>query len=533
VARGRVAGHRRTVTAGRAARRRDAAGPVGLAAHRVADVRSAEATVMAQVPPGALMQQAAAGLAAECAHLLRERAGGVAGRRVVLLVGPGNNGGDALFAGVRLADRGARVTAVLLSPRSHADGLAALVAAGGRTVDAGAAGGVADAGSALAGADLVVDGIVGLGAGAGLRLPASALVSGVPAGVPVVAVDLPSGVDPDTGEAPGDHVRADVTVTFGTGKPCLLLPPAAAAAGRIRLVDIGLGPHLPAAPAVERLSPADAGRLWPAPDRAADKYRRGVLGVVAGSSAYPGAAVLVTAGAVRAGVGMVRYIGPDAAADAVRAAHPEVVAGQGRVQAWVLGSGVDPDAPDGQVGAVEHALASGEPCVIDAGALAAFAATVAAGPLADAGDRVLLTPHAGELARLLGALPDGSDAGTEPPRADVEAAPYPHAAAAAARTGATVLVKGATTLVVHPDGRARSQADGPPWLATAGAGDVLAGVAGALLAGGLGAYDAGAVATLVHGRAAARASSGGPIAAGDVAEALPATIRELLTATSW
>jgi hydroxyethylthiazole kinase-like uncharacterized protein yjeF len=492
----------------------------------VADVRAAEDAAIAAVPPGALMQRAAAALAAECAAVLRARRGGVTGRQVVLLVGGGNNGGDALFAGARLARRGARVTAVLLSPRPHADGLAALLADGGRTVGATAADAVPAATAAVAGADLVVDGIVGLGAGAGLRDPAPALVGAVPTGVPVVAVDLPSGVDPDTGEAPRAHVRADVTVTFGTGKPCLLLPPAAAAAGRVRLVDIGLGPHLPAVPPLERLSPAAAGRLWPVPEPASDKYRRGVLGVVAGSAAYPGAAVLVAAGAVRAGVGMVRYVGPDAAAAAVRAAHPEVVAGPGRVQAWVLGSGVDPDAGDGQVGAVEHALASGEPCVVDAGALATFAAAVAGGPLADAADRVLLTPHAGELARLLGELAHQE----APPREDVEAAPYAHAARAAAATGATVLLKGATTLVVRPDGRARSQADGPPWLATAGAGDVLAGIAGALLAGGLDAWDAGAVATLTHGRAAARASAGGPIAAADVAAAVPATVTDLLAA---
>jgi hydroxyethylthiazole kinase-like uncharacterized protein yjeF len=492
----------------------------------VADVRAAEEVAIAAVPAGALMQKAAAAVAAECAAVLRAHSGGVTGQRVVLLVGGGNNGGDALFAGARLAGRGAGVTAVLLSKHAHADGLAALVAGGGRTVDATAGDGVPAALAAVAAADLVVDGIVGLGAGAGLRDPAPALVSGVPHGVPVVAVDLPSGVDPDTGEAPGSHVRADVTVTFGTGKPCLLLPPAAAAAGRVRLVDIGLVPHLPPLPPLERLSPAAAGRLWPVPRSASDKYRRGVVGVVAGSAAYPGAAVLVTSGAVRAGVGMVRYVGPDDAAGAVRSAHPEVVAGFGRVQAWVLGSGVDPDAGDGQVGAMEHALASGEPCVVDAGALATFAATVADGPLADAADRVLLTPHAGELARLLGALPGGS----EPRREDVEAAPYAHAARAAARTGATVLLKGATTLVVRPDGRTRSQADGPPWLATAGAGDVLAGIAGALLAGGLDAWDAGAVAALVHGRAAARASGGGPIAAADVAVALPATVAELLAA---
>jgi len=522
-----VAGRRRGWPAGRVGPWR--AG--GFAAHRIADCRSAEATAIAAAPPGALMQRAAAAVAAEAAALLRERRGGVTGRHVVLLVGGGDNGGDALFAGARLAGRGARVTAVLLSTHAHAAGLAALLAAGGRAADARTPAGLATGREAVAAAHLVIDGIVGLGGGAGLREPAPALVSGVADGAVVVAVDLPSGVAPDTGETPGEHVRADVTVTFGTGKPCLLLPPAAAAAGRVRVVDIGVGPHLPPEPAVDRLSPADAGRLWPVPAPASDKYRRGVVGVVAGSSGYPGAAVLACAGAVRAGVGMVRYVGPAAAADAVRAAHPEVVAGQGRVQAWVVGSGVDPETDaetgDGQVAAIEHALASGEPCVVDAGGLPAVAAAVANGPLPDAAGRVLLTPHAGELARLLGSLPGGS----APPREDVEAAPYAHAARAAAGTGATVLLKGATTLLVRPDGRARSQADAPPWLATAGAGDVLAGIAGALLAGGLDAFDAGALAALVHGRAAAAASRGGPIAAGDVAAALPATVADLLAGT--
>jgi hydroxyethylthiazole kinase-like uncharacterized protein yjeF len=468
-------------------------------------VRAAEDAAIAAVPAGALMLKAAAAVAAECASLLRERHGRVTGRRVVLLVGGGNNGGDALFAGARLAARGARVVAVLLSDKTHPGGLAALREAGGRVAEPDAA--------PIGDADLVVDGIVGLGAGPGLREPAKALVSRVVAGTPVVAVDLPSGVDPDTGETPGEHVTATVTVTFGTGKPCLLLPPAAAAAGRVRLVDIGLTPHLPAGPAVERLSASDAGRLWPVPEADSDKYRRGVLGAVAGSARYPGAAVLVTSGAVRAGVGMVRYVGPDEAAAAVRAAHPEVVAGGGRVQAWVLGSGVDPESDDGQDGAVEHALASGQPCVVDAGALATFTAMRPAGSF-------LLTPHAGELARLL-----------DTSRDDVEARPYEHAARAAAATGATVLLKGATTLVVSPDGRARSQADGPSWLATAGAGDVLAGIAGALLAGGLTPADAGAIAALVHGRAAARAARGGPIAAADVARHVPATVRELLAVT--
>lgn len=495
-------------------------------AHRVDDVRRAEAAAMATAPEGALMQRAAAGVATECARLLRDLTGGVSGRRVVLLVGAGNNGGDALWAGARLAGRGADVRAVLISPQVHAEGLAALRAVGGRGIDVRADGGESAAGAALERADLVVDGIVGIGGKPGLRDPVTRLVAAVPAGVPVVAVDLPSGVDPDTGELPGEHVRADVTVTFGTVKPCLLLPPGSAAAGRVRLVDIGLTPHLPDA-AVERITPADAADRWPVPRAEDDKYRRGVVGVVAGEPQFSGAAVLVCGGAVRAGAGMVRYHGPDAVATAVRAAWPEVVVADGRVQAWVLGSGVDAGSGGGQPDAIRQALAAGEPCVVDAGALGIFAESVAArdGDPADVADRILLTPHAGELARLLSALPG---AGGEVSRGDVEARPAEHAVRAARSTGATVLLKGATTLLARPDGRLRSQHDAVPWLATAGAGDVLAGIAGALLAAGLDPFDAGALAALVHGRAAAAASGGGPIVAADVTQALPGVVAELL-----
>ena len=496
-------------------------------AYRVSDVRAAEALLLAAVPEGALMQRAAAGLAACCAGLLRRRRGRVSGAQVWLLVGRGNNGGDALWAGERLARRGARVSALLLAPQVHAEGLAGLRAAGGRVVEVGAvpSWSATTAGGAAAVPDLVIDGLVGLGGAAGLREPAASVVAGLPPGVAVVAVDLPSGVDPDSGETPAAHVRADLTVTFGAAKPCLLLPPGCRDAGEVVEVDLGLQLMPVARPAVERLTARAAGRLWPVPGAADDKYSRGVVGVVAGSSAYTGAAVLACAGALRAGAGMVRYLGPAHPADLVRAAWPEVVVGEGRVQAWVLGSGVDPHAGDGQADAVRRALAQGLPCVVDAGALALLT-----GPeqsRARLGAHVLLTPHAGELAALLQAWeapagPDGATRGPHPQ--DVRARPLHFATRAAELTGATVLLKGSTTIVAHPDGRVRSQGEGPPWLATAGAGDVLAGVAGALLAAGLDPLDAGSVAAVVHGLAARAASAGGPLLAQDVAAALPATI---------
>ncbi|NGN70499.1 NAD(P)H-hydrate epimerase, partial [Streptomyces sp. A7024] len=215
-------------------------------AYAVETIRAAEAALMAQLPEGALMQRAAAGLAAACGQMLNGV--GVYGARITLLVGSGDNGGDALYAGARLARRGAAVTAVLLRPeRAHAAGLAALRKAGGRTAD--------DPAKALGEADLVLDGIVGIGGKGSLRDDAAELLRAVTA--PIVAVDLPSGIDADTGEVGGDAVTAAATVTFGAYKPGLLIDPGAERVGALRLIDIGLTPHLPEHPDLEALQHAD------------------------------------------------------------------------------------------------------------------------------------------------------------------------------------------------------------------------------------------------------------------------------------
>lgn len=479
-----------------------------LRAYSVEDVRTAERRAMATLPDGLLMQRAASALAATAAELLPA---GVYGARVVLLVGSGSNGGDALWAGARLAGRGARVDAVLVADRAHEEGLNALVRAGG---SAHRGDGTATR-RALADAVLVLDGLLGIGGRPGVGELAARLLDAVPDQAVVVAVDLPSGIDPDTGETPEPHVWADVTVTFGVAKPGLLLPPADRAAGDVRVVDIGLGASLRGlTPVVEHWTPSDAAALWPVPGPQDDKYSRGVLGVVAGGASYTGAAVLCTGAAVASGAGMVRYVGPQPPTDLVRARWPEVVPGDGRVQAWVLGPGVDPDADPDQGEAVLHAVAQGLPCVMDAGALEFL-------PSVDT--PLLLTPHAGELARLL-----SRQQGTTVERAEVEAQPLQHARAAAAASRATVLLKGATAVLAAPDGRVRTVADGPDWLATAGSGDVLAGIAGALLAAGLAPLDAGTVAVAVHAEAGWRASAGGPLSAEAVLRAVPATIAALL-----
>ena len=473
----------------------------------VGQIKAAEEQLLALVPDGALMAQAAAGLARRCADLL----GRVYGARVVLLVGSGNNGGDALYAGALLAARGSAVSAVVVGSTPHAGGLSALRAAGGRVVT--------DAESAVAAADLVIDGLVGIGATGALREPAAALARLLDAGhAVVVAVDLPSGVDASTGEVHGVAVRADVTVTFGGLKVGLLVSPGAAYAGLVELVEIGLDLPEPAATALDA---ADVAAMLPTPSGEASKYTRGVVGVVTGSQQYTGAAVLSTGGALRAGAGMVRFVGVPHAADQVRARWPEAVvmpvaAGEdgqiaepasildaGRVQAWAFGSGLG----TGAVGVVETLLGTDLPVLVDADALTALAdrhelLTRSAG--------TLITPHAGEFARLMHADRD-----------DVEAHRLSWARRAAAELGVTVLLKGSTTVVADPDGRTAVNTTATAWLGTAGSGDVLSGACGSLLAQGLSPFDAGRVGAFLHGLAGQLASQGSPLVAADLLDVWP------------
>ena len=473
-------------------------------AHTAQQVRDAEEPLLAAGPEGALMRRASAGLATALASYL----GRVYGARVLLLVGAGNNGGDALYAGASLARRGARVDALLLAPdKAHPAGLAAFRSAGGRVVDRVAR---VD-GRPRTPYDVVVDGIVGIGGTGPLRPEAADVVAALE-GIPFVAVDVPSGVDVDRGRTDGPHVRAALTVTFGTHKAVHLVDPGAQACGVVELVDIGL--DLPAAP-IEALQAEDVRALLPVPTPSAHKYTRGVVGVRAGSDRYRGAGVLSVAGAGSGLAGMVRFVpaggsqgapgGGPGVVDLVQAAHPEIVVGEGRVQAWVVGSGGGDDAAE----QLRAACADGVPVVVDADALAEVS-----GPL---DVPAVLTPHAGELARMLGVERD-----------DVEADQLAHARRAAETYGAVVLLKNRHTLAAHPDGRVRVTTVGPPWLATAGAGDVLGGLVGALLAAGLSPLDAASVGSWLHGAAAAYAGAGGPLTAPDVARAIPAVCARLL-----
>ncbi|MCE3554245.1 NAD(P)H-hydrate dehydratase [Pseudonocardia sp. RS11V-5] len=476
-------------------------------------IREAEEVLLARMPDGVLMRRAAHGLALGVRRFLGERRGRSTGRRVTLLVGAGNNGGDALWAGAGLRRGGLAVTAVLLAPdRAHPEGLAALRRAHGRVL------GAEDpaAREAVAGADVVVDGIVGISGKGALREPAGALVEAAgAAGVPIVAVDLPSGVDADTGTTEGAAVRATLTVTFGALKPVHVL--ARPRCGEVVLVDIGLGPHLPE-PHAWVLDTADAGERWPIPGPTDDKYTQGVVGVAAGSATYPGAAVLATGSAVLATSGMVRFAGT--AADVVRSHWPEVVGTDdleqaGRTQAWSVGPGIGTD--DAGYDLLAGVLARDVPTCIDADGITLLAEhedlrrTVR-------GRSIVLTPHAGEFARMAG---------------DVGADRIGAARRAAAELDVTVLLKGNATVVADPDGRALVNPSDNAWAATAGSGDVLTGMVGALLAAGLEPWWAAGCAAHVHSRAATLAAErvGGepavPAPASTLQAAIPAAIHEV------
>ncbi len=511
-------------------------------AYQVAAVRSAERALMDVLPEGTLMRRAAAGLASVCGSLLAWYPGHVYGARVVVLAGSGDNGGDALYAGALLARRGAAVTAITAGPKAHAGGTAELRAAGGRVT-----GDLAGAGDLMARADLIVDGLLGIGGRGGLREPFAGLAAaaaqaragadGSDGAATVVAVDLPSGIDADTGAVDGPAMRADVTVTFGAIKPGLLIDPGAGHAGPVELIDIGLGPYLAGEPAVLAPQADDIGALLPRPGPESDKYRRGVIGVLAGSDRYAGAAVLATGGAIRGGAGMVRVVTATVPAAAVRQAWPEAVltvypdggewdltGSVGRVQAWVAGPGMGtgPDA----VARLAAVLGTDVPVLVDADGLTILSQNRGMLPRSAP---TLITPHAGELSRLLGADP-----------ASVEAGRLEHARRAAEQLGVTVLLKGSTTVIASPgDPTALVNPTGTPWLATAGTGDVLSGLAGALLAQGLEPAWAAAAAAYLHGMAARLAAAGtrrpgrrrsgpvpeAPIGAHDVITALPAAIR--------
>lgn len=476
-----------------------------IAAYTVEQLRAAEAVALGGTPDGALMQRGATAVAVTALSRLPSP---LPGSRVVLLVGTGNNGGDALYAGAALRKRGVVVTAVLVSPdRAHVGALAALRRAGGRVVEL-TDDGESELAQLMSAAALLIDGLVGIGGRPPLRPAAARIVALVNAsGVPVLAVDVPSGIDPDLGDATEDGspsdaaIRAAVTVTFGAPSTGLL---ASRSTGELVVADLGLAPAAEVPPDALAFDDADVELLRPRPGLGADKYSGGVVGVVAGSDHYPGAAVLAVGAAVRLRPGLVRYAGPDPAA--VLARWPEVVAAAdpaeaGRVQAWLAGPGMGTDGA--ALARLSTVLQAEVPAVIDADALTMLAAnpTLLSRRTRPAGNSnhrpadTVLTPHAGEFARLWPDL-DPADRMTS-------------ARAAARQSDAVVLLKGDRTVIAAPDGRTAVNLSGSGWLATAGSGDVLSGIIGSLLAAGLDPFVAAAVGAQLHGRAGERAQAAG------------------------
>lgn len=445
------------------------------------DVRRQDAACEARgIPTVALMEEAGWGVARAARTLL----GGTAGRRIVAVCGKGNNGGDGLVAARHLARLGAGVTVVLCEPPAAGGAPAAnleLFRPLGRVCS------LQQAAREIERADLVVDAVLGVGL---RRAPEGAAAVGIAAIAaarpPVVSVDVPSGVDADTGAVPGIAVTAAVTVTLGGLKPGLLFHPGRARAGRVVVHDIGVPADLRGGTA-SALEEADVRALLPRRAPGAHKRSSGVVLVVAGSRAMPGAAALVAAACVHGGAGLTTLAAPEPVCQVALARVPEITTiplpetGEGTIgekaveilasragafDAVVIGPGLSthPAAQD----AVRAFLAeTALPAVVDADAITALAA--APDLLRRRAAPAVITPHAGELARLT-----GGDAGA------LEADRLGAARRAAAALGALVLFKGPGTVVCDPEGRAFVNTTGGESLAQGGTGDVLAGLIGAL-----------------------------------------------------
>jgi ADP-dependent NAD(P)H-hydrate dehydratase / NAD(P)H-hydrate epimerase len=452
------------------------------------EMRAADAAALSTVTEDTLVARAGTAVG----HAALRIMGGGYGRHVVAIAGKGNNGADARVAAGFLARRGVRVTVLT----------------------------AADAPAALSPSDLVIDGAYGTGFRGAYDAPA------VPSGVPVLSIDIPSGVDADTGDAPGSPFTASHTVTFAAYKSGLLQGDGPAHCGAVQVVDIGIA--LPMAQAA-MIEDADIARSIPVRPRQSHKWST-ALGVASGSVGMEGSAILCTRGALAAGSGMIRLGTPgnpggNWPTEAVRISlesngwADQFLEATEKCRAMVIGPGLGTDAAT-QAEIRSVVAQSPHPLVIDADAITALGDHAAARQLLAARTHsTILTPHDGEYARLAGG----------PPGDDRLAA----ARRLASDIGAIVLLKGPLTAVACP--RREGAAEGPdvylasagvPALATAGTGDVLSGVIGALLARGVPAHLAAALAAHVHGRAAGQGRAEG-LVAGDLPDLIAAFLSQV------
>jgi hydroxyethylthiazole kinase-like uncharacterized protein yjeF len=481
--------------------------------------RADQLTIASGVASFALMQSAGRAVADAATDMAEEGA-------ILVVAGRGNNGGDGFVAAAELAARGRDVAVILVCDRATLKGDAARAAAlwNGDVLPC--------APSSIGSPALIVDALFGTGLDRPVKGDPLAIIEAINAsGIAVLSVDLPSGIHGSSGAAMGAAVQARETVTFFRPKTGHLLLPGRVHCGRLRVVDIGIEAEV-----LEEIQPLtfeNVPELWvssfPIPRMAGHKYVRGHAVVVSGDIAATGAARLAARGALRAGAGLVTVASPRDALAVNAAALTAVMVravdtpaefsglvGDNRITSCVIGPGAGVGGRTRDL--VLAALAAGRHTVLDADALTSFAeapdqlfaAVKKAGPTG-----VVITPHEGEFKRLFNYL------GHE----DKVMSKLERGRLAAARAGAVVLIKGADTVVASPDGRAVIAANAPPWLATAGSGDVLAGIIGGLLAQSVAAFEAACIGVWLHGETGAEAGPG--LIAEDLSEVMPAVFRRL------
>ncbi|MGQ3674583.1 NAD(P)H-hydrate dehydratase [Xanthobacter sp. TB0139] len=472
------------------------------------------------VPSLVLMERAGMAVADVAARMCSQAG---AGGKVMVLCGPGNNGGDGFVAARLLAARGFPVRLALLGARERLRGDAAENAALWR--------GPVEAPEALdlAGADVIIDAVFGAGLARDLEGGALSLVQRMEVcGRPIVAVDLPSGLDGATGEVRGAAAAATETVTFFRRKPGHLLEPGRSLCGRVHVADIGI----PVA-ALDEVrpdsfvnQPAVWGAAFPLPQARGHKYDRGHVVVASGGAWTCGAARLAARGALRAGAGLVTVACPQEALPLHAASYAAIMlrpmedAGglahllnDSRLGTVLLGPGLGVGE---ETRRKVQVAASGRHLILDADALTSYAgAAVDLAALAQEMKALVITPHDGEFARLFHDMPQVLEAPGKLARAR----------AAAAFLGGVVVLKGADTVVAAPDGRAGVAENAPPFLASAGAGDVLAGMVAGLLSQHMPPFEAAMAAVWAHGEAARTAGPG--LIADDLPEALRVVYRRL------
>ena len=513
-------------------------------AYTVATVRAAEERLLAQQSePDQLMRLAAAAVADAAGTMLAARPGAV-----LILAGPGGNGGDGLFAGAVLAERGVEVHA-LVTDKHHEPALAAFRAAGGTVLPSDT--------ELPSGCALLIDAIAGLGSARGLSGTALSLYRrATSAGAAVLAVDVPTGVDADTGVCAADAVHADVTVTFGYPR---LGHALAAECGQVVVADLHLPGEVPSfaetladldepagflahEPTVVSPYAWNQGGPWPVgctgpitdptPGAHSDKYSGGVVALAAGSETYPGAGILCATAAVRATPSMVRFIGDNTITSLLPelVCHPDV-ASAGRAQAWVVGPGRGTDSA--AASELRKVLAQGLPTVIDADALTLLARNTSLRQKVTNHPMTILTPHEGEFTRLFEAT-----FSTEPSAAWGDALHQ-----LSEELNSIILLKGRLTRVTAPGQPLYSFNAGHSFAATPGSGDVLSGILGAVIAQLSANSPAASPAEVImevlhagaiHAHAAAIAAETpdgfAPCSASQIAAAIPRAIARLLNA---